>query len=129
MGLFDQLITMVAGDKMSQFQSVIEWIEKQGGLIGVAEKFNQQGLSDLPQSWISDSENLPVTVNQLIQVFGHSEIQQLAQNVGFDSQKTAELIAKYLPRLVNKATPDGVVPESVDLSAVGMDLIKEKLFG
>lgn len=32
MGLFDQLVTMVAGDKMNQFQSVISWIEKQGGI-------------------------------------------------------------------------------------------------
>lgn len=79
MGLFDQLITMVAGDKMSQFQSVIEWIDKQGGLAGVVDKFNQQGLGDIIQSWISNSENLPVSVNQLIQVFGNLDIQQLAQ--------------------------------------------------
>lgn len=129
MGLFDQLITMVAGDKMSQFQSVVKWIEQQGGLVGVADKFNQQGLSNIIQSWISDSENLPISVNQLVQVFGNLDIQQLAQSVGFDSQETAELIAKYLPKLVNKATPEGVIPENVDLTAVGMDMLKEKLFG
>lgn len=129
MGLFDQLITMVAGDKMNQFQSVIEWIDKQGGLAGVADKFNQQGLGDIIQSWIGNSENLPVSVNQLIQVFGNLDIQQLAQKVGFDSQETAELIAKYLPKLVSNATPEGVIPENVDLTAVGMNMLKEKLFG
>ncbi|ELZ5941203.1 YidB family protein [Providencia vermicola] len=129
MGLFDQLITMVAGDKMSQFQSVIEWIDKQGGLAGVADKFNQQGLGEIVQSWIGNGENLPVSVNQLIQVFGNLDIQQLAQQVGFDSQETTELIAKYLPKLVNQATPEGVLPEHIDLSAIGMNMLKEKLFG
>lgn len=129
MGLFEQLITMVAGDKMQQFQSVIEWIEKQGGLNGVIDKFNQQGLNDVIASWISENANLPIDVNQLVQVFGNLDIQELAQNVGLDAQETTELVAKYLPKLVDKATPNGVLPEEVDLGSVGMDMLKAKLFG
>lgn len=30
MGLFEQVMGMVAGDKMQQFQSVIDWLENQG---------------------------------------------------------------------------------------------------
>ncbi|MGO2306493.1 MAG: YidB family protein [Providencia sp.] len=129
MGLFEQLITMVAGDKMQQFQSVIGWIEKQGGLNGVIDKFNQQGLNDVIASWISENANLPIDVNQLVQVFGNLDIQELAQNVGLDAQETTELVAKYLPKLVDKATPNGVLPEEVDLGSVGMDMLKAKLFG
>ncbi|HBO22381.1 MAG TPA: hypothetical protein DD649_05760 [Providencia sp.] len=129
MGLFEQLITMVAGDKMQQFQSVIGWIEKQGGLNGVIDKFNQQGLNDVIASWISENANLPIDVNQLVQVFGNLDIQELAQNVGLDTQETTELVAKYLPKLVDKATPNGVLPEEVDLGSVGMDMLKAKLFG
>ncbi|MGO2334250.1 YidB family protein [Providencia sp.] len=129
MGLFEQLITMVAGDKMQQFQSVIGWIEKQGGLNGVIDKFNQQGLNDVIASWISENANLPIDVNQLVQVFGNLDIQELAQNVGLDTQETTELVAKYLPKLVDKATPNGVLPEEVNLGSVGMDMLKAKLFG
>lgn len=129
MGLFDQLITLAAGDKMNQFQSVIQWIDEQGGLAGVANKFNQQGLGNIIQSWISNSDNLPVSISQLIQVFGDLDIQKLAKSVGYDSQETVELIAKYLPKLINKATPDGVIPDHVDLKNVGMNMLKEKLFG
>ncbi len=129
MGLFDQLITMAAGDKMNQFQSVITWVDEQGGLIGVVNKFNQQGLGNIIQSWISNGENLPISINQLTQVFGDLNIQTLAQNVGYDPQETAELIAKYLPRLINKAAPDGILPDNVDLKSIGMNMLKEKLFG
>lgn len=129
MGLFDQLVTMVAGDKMNQFQSVISWIEKQGGIQGLIEKFNQQGLGELIQSWIGNSENLPVSVSQLTQIFGNIDIQQLADKVGIDTTEATSLVAKYLPRLIDNATPNGEVPADLDLSTIGMNMLKEKLFG
>lgn len=69
MGLFDQMLSMVAGDKLQQFQSVIDWVEKQGGLAGVVDKFNTEGLGGIVSSWISEGENLPVDASQLMQVF------------------------------------------------------------
>ncbi|MBP6122324.1 MULTISPECIES: YidB family protein [Providencia] len=129
MGLFEQVMGMVAGDKMQQFQSVIDWVENQGGLTGVIEKFNQQGFGGIVSSWIGEGENLPIDASQLMQVFGNVNIQELAQSVGLDAQSTTDLIAKYLPQLVDGATPEGEVPENVDLASIGMNLLKAKLFG
>ena len=129
MGLFDQLLTLAAGDKMNQFQSVITWVEDQGNIQGLVEKFNQQGFGTLIQSWISNQENAPISVDQLVQIFSSANIQQLADKVGFDLTETSALIAKYLPKLINKATPDGEIPADVDLATVGMNMLKEKLFG
>lgn len=129
MGLFEQMVGLVAGDKMQQFQSVINWVENQGGLSGIIEKFNAQGLGGIIASWISDSENLPIAASQLVQIFGNANIQELAQKVGLEPQATSEMIAKYLPQLVDNATPEGEVPENLDLASVGMNLLKSKLFG
>ncbi|MGG4609799.1 YidB family protein [Providencia sp. Me31A] len=129
MGLFEQMMGMVAGDKMQQFQSVIDWVENQGGLTGVVNKFNEQGLGGIIASWISEGENLPINISQLMQVFGNTNIQDLAQKVGLEPQATSEMIAKYLPQLVDSATPNGEVPENIDLASIGMNLLKAKLFG
>lgn len=129
MGLFEQVMGMVAGDKMQQFQSVIDWLENQGGLSGVVEKFNEQGLGGVIASWISEGENLPIDNNQLMQVFGNVNIQELAQSVGLDAQSTSDLVAKYLPQLVDNAIPNGEIPENLDLASIGMNLLKSKLFG
>ncbi|MTC59718.1 DUF937 domain-containing protein [Providencia rustigianii] len=129
MGLFDQMLSLVAGDKMQQFQSVIDWIENQGGLSGVVDKFNQEGLGNIAASWIGEGENLPIDASQLTEVFGNLGIEELAQHVGLDPQQTSDLVAKYLPTLVDGATPDGVLPENIDLASIGMNLLKQKLFG
>ncbi|HHR6138869.1 TPA: YidB family protein [Providencia alcalifaciens] len=129
MGLFDQMLSMVAGDKLQQFQSVIDWVEKQGGLAGVVDKFNTEGLGGIVSSWISEGENLPVDASQLMQVFGDSGIQELAQRVGLDPQQATDMVAKYLPTLVDSATPNGELPEDIDLTSIGMNLLKQKLFG
>lgn len=129
MGLFEQMMSMVAGDKMQQFQSVINWVENQGGLTGVVNKFNEQGLGGIIASWISAGENLPIDVSQLVQIFGSINIQELAQKVGLEPQETSEMIAKYLPQLVDSATPNGELPENLDLASIGMNLLKSKLFG
>lgn len=129
MGLFDQMLGMVAGDKMQQFQSVINWIENQGGLSGVVDKFNEQGLGAIITSWISEGANLPIDGSQLMQVFGNVNLQELAQSVGLDTQSTSDLVAKYLPQLVDSATPNGELPENLDLASIGMNLLKSKLFG
>ena len=129
MGLFDQMLSLVAGDKMQQFQSVIDWIENQGGLSGVVDKFNQEGLGNIAASWIGEGANLPIDASQLTEVFGNLGIEELAQHVGLDPQQTSDLVAKYLPTLVDGATPDGVLPENIDLASIGMNLLKQKLFG
>lgn len=39
------------------------------------------------------------------------------------------MAAQYLPKLIDKVTPDGVVPKDLDLVSAGMDILKAKIFG
>ncbi|MFV9997981.1 MAG: YidB family protein [Arsenophonus endosymbiont of Dermacentor nuttalli] len=81
------------------------------------------------QSWIGSGENLPISMDQISSIFGSSNISALASKVGLNSEQTSSLLAEYLPKLVNTATPDGNIPDKLDLTSIGMKLLKNKLFG
>ena len=42
---------------------------------------------------------------------------------------TSDMAAQYLPKLVDKLTPEGVIPKELDLMSAGMDMLKAKIFG
>ncbi|HGJ5876754.1 MAG TPA: YidB family protein [Arsenophonus sp.] len=129
MGLLDQLTSMVGGEKFNQYKNILSWIETQGGIRGLIDKFEQQGFGGIIQSWISSGENLPISMDQISSIFGSSNISALASKVGLNSEQTSSLIAEYLPKLVNIATPDGNIPDKLDLTSISMKLLKNKLFG
>lgn len=129
MGFLDQLTNMVGGEKFNQYKNILSWIETQGGIQGLINKFEQQGFGGIIQSWICSGENLPVSMEQISSIFGTSNISALASKVGLNSEQTSSLIAEYLPKLVNTATPDGKIPEKLDLTSIGLKLLKDKFFG
>lgn len=129
MGFLDQLTDMVGGEKFNQYKNILSWIETQSGIRGLINKFEQQGFGGIIQSWIGSGENLPVSMEQISSIFGTSNISALASKVGLNSEQTSSLIAEYLPKLVNTATPDGKIPEKLDLTSIGLKLLKDKFFG
>lgn len=87
------------------------------GLAGLVQKFQESGLSEVVASWVSTGPNLPVTAEQIGQVFDHETIERFAQSVGVDPQQAAGQIASLLPKVVDALTPDGQLP-----SGAGTDL-------
>ncbi|CAM3195524.1 conserved hypothetical protein [Xenorhabdus nematophila ATCC 19061] len=126
MGFFDQIANMLSGGKNQQLQHMMAWVEGQGGISGLMEKFSRQGLENTVHSWIGSGENLPVHADQLSAIFGSDTIQQLATKIGIDPNDAASLLSKHLPNLIDKVTPNGEVPEGLDLKSAGMDLLKNK---
>lgn len=95
MGFLDQLTDMVGGEKFNQYKNILSWIETQGGIRGLINKFEQQGFGGIIQSWIGSGENLPVSMEQISSIFGTSNISSLASKVGLNSEQTSSLIAEY----------------------------------
>jgi len=81
-----------------------------GGLPGLLNMFNQKGLGDVVSSWVSTGKNLPISADQIQAVLGSSQVQALAARAGIDPSKASAAIAEILPRLVDKATPNGQIP-------------------
>ncbi|MDX7990887.1 YidB family protein [Xenorhabdus littoralis] len=129
MSFFDQIANMLGGGKNQQLQHMMDWVEGQGGMSGLIEKFSQQGLDGTIHSWIGSGENLPIHVDQLSSIFGSSTIQQLAEKIGIDPNEASSLLSRHLPNLIDKATPNGEVPENLDLKSAGLNMLKDKLLG
>ena len=111
-GLAGQVLGSMLGGKSDNNllgQIAMEMINKNGGLGGILEKFNQAGLGDLAASWIGQGSNQSLTEDQVSNVFGNDMIAEMASKFGVDSSLLKSQIAQYLPELVNQATPAGIV--------------------
>jgi uncharacterized protein YidB (DUF937 family) len=80
-----------------------------GGLGGLAQQFEQQGLGHLMSSWVGQGPNQPVTGAQLQGVLGDQRLQQLAQKIGLPPDAAAGALAAVLPTLVDRMTPNGTL--------------------
>ncbi len=109
-GLYESLKGLISGDEnvSKVFDSVKNAIDEHG-LDAVLEKFKASGLDDKVQSWISKGENAALSPDEVKGALG-SELDSFAAKAGVAKDQAADGIAKALPELVDKLTPDGVVP-------------------
>ena len=105
MGLLDGLIGGAIGAEMVTVVNGL--IEKHGGVKGLVDQFQQQGLGPTIQSWVGNGENLPITPEQIHQALGSETVQQLAAKFGIPPDQLAAKLAQILPQAVDKATPTG----------------------
>jgi uncharacterized protein YidB (DUF937 family) len=91
-----------------------------GGLAALVQQFQQAGMGEHLSSWISTGENLPINADQLMQVFGQGNMQQMAQAAGMNSQDLGSQLSSMLPQLIDKLTPNGELP-SADAAGGGLD--------
>jgi uncharacterized protein YidB (DUF937 family) len=135
MGMLDDLTKAAAsgmgGGQQSRMAGVIlQMLQNQpGGIAGLMQNFQQNGLGNLLQSWISTGHNLPISPEQIQQVLGHQQVAQIADQAGVSHEEASSGLASLLPQIVDKLTPDGQVPQSGDWMSQGMELLKGKLFG
>ena len=124
MGLLDSLLGSVlsGGDKQNALvqiaTSLITKHSSGNGLAGLAQQFDQQGLGHLMQSWIGTGENKPISPGQLHQVLGAEQVEQIAVQHGMQGSEVSGALAKLLPQLVDKLTPQGQVPHTNDLQGM-----------
>ena len=89
-----------------------------GGLTGLVEKISAGGLNEQVKSWVSTGQNLPVTGNQIQAALGSSVIQDIASKVGIDSNDITNTLARLLPLVIDKLTPNGQVSSDNTLQTV-----------
>lgn len=87
-----------------------EYVEKQGGLEGVVKNFENSGLGQKVHSWVGLGPNEKLSDIELNQVINADKLKELAKGAGVDLDKARELLAKYLPEAIDKATPEGKLP-------------------
>ena len=56
--------------------------------------------------------NLPISPEQVHQVFGTDTMQELAAKSGMDTQEVARKLSALLPMAIDHLTPGGVIPKA-----------------
>jgi uncharacterized protein YidB (DUF937 family) len=110
MGMFDGLLGGVVGAEMATVVNGL--IEKHGGIGGIVSQLEQQGLGNTVRSWVGTGANLPITADQIHQVFGSDTVKELAAKVGLSPDVLAGKLSQILPQAIDKLTPGGALPKS-----------------
>jgi uncharacterized protein YidB (DUF937 family) len=108
MGLLDGMLGGVVGAGMVSAVNGI--IEKHGGVQGIVNEFERNGLGPTVRSWVGTGPNQPLSATDVHRVLGPELLQQLAAKTGLSVQDLTEKLSQVLPQAVDHLTPDGKIP-------------------
>jgi uncharacterized protein YidB (DUF937 family) len=101
-------------------------VRSSGGLQGLVWKLSRGGLGQQVGSWVGTGENQPVTGPQVQRAIDPRQLIAMADQAGMTPEETSEELASVLPVVVNKATPQGQLPDA-DPFAKGLEKVKRML--
>jgi uncharacterized protein YidB (DUF937 family) len=106
--------------------TVMSLVQQHGGLSGISERFRSNGFGKAIDSWVGPGANLPVKGEDMNTVFGAPMMKDMAEHLGTSQEEATGALANLLPELVDKLTPDGMIPaNSSDLLTQGIAMIKK----
>jgi uncharacterized protein YidB (DUF937 family) len=89
-------------------------LAQSGGVQGLLNKFTQAGHGDQVKSWVGTGENKPIDPEHVEQVIGPDQISAIAAKLGVDPAQASQLLARFLPNVVDKLTPNGQLDPTAD---------------
>ena len=87
-----------------------------GGLGDLLNQFQQKGLGDKANSWVSNEPNKQVSPGDLANALGADQIEALTSQSGLSRDDLLQGLSQFLPDVVNKLTPDGRLPDENEMS-------------
>lgn len=125
MGLLDQIGGAVGG-ALGQggkgggiaailLPQLIAMLSKPGALGNLTSAFQNAGLGNVLQSWLSNGQNLPISADQVKQVLGSGTVASLAKSAGIGEGDASSALAGLLPQVIDKLSPGGNLPAQGDL--------------
>ncbi len=88
-------------------------LQSQGGIEGIIKRFQESGLEGI---FSTDEKNQPISANQVVEVVGQENMSQAAQKVGVSEWDASNVLAEYLPKMVDMLTPNGQLPDLNNLN-------------
>jgi uncharacterized protein YidB (DUF937 family) len=110
MGMFDGLLGGIVGAGMVSVVNNV--LEKHGGLQGVVNEFERNGLGSTVRSWVSTGPNQPISPDEVQRALGPDLLQQLSQKSGVSVEELSRKLSEVLPQAVDTMTPNGTIPKS-----------------
>lgn len=96
-----------------------------GGLGDLLNHFQRAGLADQAASWVGTGQNMPISADDIGRVFGGDMLAQIAQRAGVSQRDASAGLAELLPRVVDGLTPQGKMPDAIQLDAGLDDLLRQ----
>jgi len=85
------------------------------GLGGLIKQFQQKGLGDTVDSWIATGKNKDVAPDQVSNALGGDIVDELSRRTGLPRDQVVAELARMLPNMVDKLTPNGRLPTQQEL--------------
>lgn len=101
-----------------EVKGVLEWVEQQGGLHAIVDHLQRGEFSEVVNSWLGDENNVALSSDIVGKMFNSEAIEQLASKMGISTGNAQDLLAKYLPPLIDKASSAGAVDKKADLTSI-----------
>lgn len=76
----------------------------------VVRQFEEKGMRDQVDSWVRTGPNKPIDRRQIEDVFGQRELEDLSRTRGIDRDHLAEVLSRYIPKIIDELTPQGQLP-------------------
>ena len=92
----------------------MQWVQRNGGIGGVLERFRNKGYSQQAASWVSTGENEALEPQAVNELMGTEELSRMSQQLGVSQEEVSSGMAQILPEMVNQLTPQGGVPDDGD---------------
>ena len=73
----------------------------------VVKQFEEKGLRDEVDSWVRTGPTKPVSRRQIEDVFGERELEEIARQRNIDRERLAEVLGRYIPKIIDELTPSG----------------------
>ncbi len=121
--MFDSIISEVKekfglGDKAGGLVAALVGLianPATGGFGGFIDRFREVGLGDAVDSWISTSDNTPLSDAETEAAFGDETIDSVAEQAGVDTPTATSALGFMTPHVVDALTPDGEIPDEASL--------------
>ncbi len=118
MSILDTLKGLAGGQGASSGNAALDviggLIQKSGGIGGLVSTLQQGGLGGVVSSWVGTGANQSVSGAQLGQALqgtaAGQHVEAMAQKLGVDPSQVLGQLARHLPEVVNRLTPNGQVP-------------------
>ncbi|MEM6162354.1 YidB family protein [Erwinia sp. P6884] len=124
MSMLEKVLGMcgLSNQTTQEVNGVIQWVEQQGGIQALVNHLQSGEFSDIVQSWLSDQQNVALSSEIVQKMIGSEAIEQLATKLGVNTTDALNLLAKYLPQLVDKSSSCGAVDSNTDLTSIVSNL-------
>jgi uncharacterized protein YidB (DUF937 family) len=80
------------------------------GLGGLIEQFQKKGLGDTIDSWVNTGKNKDVSSREVSVALGNDVVDELSRRTGMTRDQILDALARMLPTMVDRMTPDGRLP-------------------